>query len=221
MNNAAPHSIWCLAGAHTFSDSVSPVLGDVTSLPQTICLQKGNFLYHGFKITWSNRQRSFRKMIFFFFFRYLSFRAFFLSHKAAKNFSHSDTQWEGRVGAEKLSTLHFLKCLFLSKAYLHGTSKLLCTHSVFFSFSRNFVQGSTRVSRALLLLWAISFLSVKCHCIPSSPERQCGVAPQRASNVFLSVLIYSSQKLVHHSRWSVTNGLGFTVTSCQSLGNLP
>lgn len=34
-------------------------------------------------------------------------------------------------------TLHFLKCLLLSKACFHGTSKLFSTHKPFFSFSRN------------------------------------------------------------------------------------
>lgn len=60
--------------------------------------------------------------------------------------------------AEKLSSVHFLKCLFMSKASLHGTSKLFCTHCVFFFFSRNFVQASTCVSWALLLLWVTSCL---------------------------------------------------------------
>lgn len=43
------------------------------------------------------------------------------------------------MGAEKLSTLHFLKCLLPSKACLHGISNFFSTHKPFLSFPGSFV----------------------------------------------------------------------------------
>lgn len=43
MNIASPHSIWCLAGAHGFSDCFTRMQGcDVTALDNL--LQEGEFL---------------------------------------------------------------------------------------------------------------------------------------------------------------------------------
>lgn len=43
MNIASPHSIWCLAGAHGFSDCFTRMQGcDVTALDSL--LQEGEFL---------------------------------------------------------------------------------------------------------------------------------------------------------------------------------
>lgn len=82
--HASPPVIRCLVGACRLSDSVLPVLSGVMSLPSTICLRKGNFLFHGFKITWSHRQHSFRMMVFFSFLGISLLEGFFKSEGSQK-----------------------------------------------------------------------------------------------------------------------------------------
>lgn len=77
------------------------------------------------------------------------------------------------VGDGELSTMLFLKCLFLSPWNL---KTLLYPQIILFFLQKccACTQGSTSggFSWTLCLLWVTSFLSIKCHRVPCPQERQ-------------------------------------------------
>lgn len=123
-------------------------------------------------MTWNSIQCSFRVVVFFFF-RYISFKAFFLKVRRQPKSSHIQIL----SGKDVWVLKSFLRCIFLNVFYhlkhvsMESQTSSLPTNHPFLSPEVSYSEFHQRWFLMDTPLAMGYRFSIKCHCVPSSSER--------------------------------------------------